>query len=1027
VSASWRCSSCGGENPPATRFCGHCGAPGAISIPAVSLEPRDRKADDTEQALRNFVHRQVADRLIETGGRLGEERRLVTALFADISGFTPMADRLDPEQLMEVIDPILRRLSSVVDRYEGYIDKFAGDALLAFFGAPVSHEDDAIRALLVALEMHREIEAVLGQLRPEVGDLTLHVGVNTGHVIARVLGSDVRLDYSVLGDAVILAQRLESAAPGGGTYVGEATYRLTAHRFDFESVGELTLKGKAQPVPAWRLKGEREGTRDLDTGGTGLVGRQAELAKIQQALDQVRAGRGGVLSLVGEPGIGKSRLLQAARERAAQWPLRWLDARCLSYGAGLAYWPYADLLRRLCGISRDGLTKNPLFLQRLLGIGIEDETSDLQPEALRRGLHAAVAELVAAFARKNPVVLALEDLHWADLSSLELTADLIRATATFPVLYIVTSRPEGTERVRALLDLRSNDDRLGIALDALDRSGVRELVEIQLGGAPHPGLVDILAERTSGNPFFVEETVRSLVEAGVLTERDGHWMTVPGWQAEHVPPTIEGVIAARLDRLSAADGVTLELGSVIGRTVRRPLLEAVTTDGPELEASLSRLVEAGFLDRSDNDPERSVTFHHALVQSVAYNRMLRKRRRELHLRVANAAEAIYGAGDDFIEVLARHFYLGEGGARAVEYLLRAAQRARRLFANHEAILHLRHAEEVVRARPELGDQLPTILFQRAELLERVGDFSGSFQLYEEVRGLTGDVNAWRGMASTLRKQGKSREALDLLDEAFVAAPAIDARPFWLERSWSLNVSGRLADAAAAARAGLESANEQQDPLAGYLLLQLVRASTAQGRFDEAIEHGIRARRIFEQAEDPIGLATVMRALGAVYSASGQLDQAATTLRQGLTLAERIGSAEEIGGCLINLAQTELFRGNIEDAIAVDLRAIEEFERMGAGSGRATAYANLAEMLVKKGDYPEAERRCQQALRVAEAIGHEATIADVASTRAMIALAQHNFAEAAAQASASASLFERMGAGPQAAAARDLAAQALAHT
>ena len=1015
-----------------------------MPIPAVSPEPREGKADDTEQALRNFVHHQVADRLIETGGRLGEERRLVTALFADISGFTPMADRLDPEQLMEVIDPIIRRLSSVVDRYEGYVDKFAGDALLAFFGAPISHEDDAIRALLVALEMHREIEAILGQLRPEVRNLNLHVGVNTGHVIARVLGADVRLDYSVLGDAVILAQRLESAAPAGETYVGEATYRLAAHRFDFESVGELTLKGKAQPVPAWRLTGERDRTRDLARGGAGLVGRQAELAKILEALDQLRAGRGGVLSIVGEPGIGKSRLLQAAKERAGRHREHWLDARCLSYGAALAYWPYADLLRRVSGISRDmhaaeargrladrlaasGVTKNPLFLQQLLGIGIDEKADDLQPEAFRRGLHAAVTELIAALAQESPLVFTLEDLHWADLSSLELTADLIRATATLPALYIVTGRPEAAERFRALLDLRSDDDRIDIALDSLDRGGVQELVEAQLGGAPHAGLVDMLTERTSGNPFFVEETVRSLMEVGVLMERDGYWMTVPGWQAQRVPPTIEGVIAARLDRLGAADGFTLELGSVIGRTVRRPLLEAAQTDGPDLEASLGRLVEAGFLDRIDNDPERSVTFHHALVQSVAYNRMLRKRRRELHLRVGNAAAAIYGAGDDFIDVLARHFYLGEGGARAVEYLLRAAQRARRLFANHEAILHLRHAEEVIQARPELGDQLPTVLLQRAELLERVGDFTESFKLYQEVRGLTGDVNAWRGMASTLRKQGKSREALALLDEAFVAAPSVDARPLWLERAWSLNVSGRLADAAAAARAGLESTNRPPDSIAGYLLLQLVRSSTAQGQFDEATGHGIRARGIFEQADDPIGLATVMRALGAVYAASGQLDQAATTLRQGLTLAERIGSAEEIGGCLINLAQTELFRGNIEDAIALDLRAIEEFERIGAGSGRATAYANLAEMLVKKGDYSEAERRCQQALLVAEAIEHEATIADVASTRAMIALAQHNFAEAAAQASASASLFERMGAGPQAAAARELAAQALAHT
>src|SRR5207249_255736 len=270
--APWRCADCGGENLPATRFCGHCGA--ARSEAAQAPQEPER---DVADALRSFVAEQVADVLIEAGDKLPEERRLITALFADVSGFTSLADRLDPEDLLEVIDPVISGLSSIVGRYEGYVEKFAGDALLALFGAPVTHEDDAERALHVALEMHSELARLCADL-PHDAELTLHVGVNSGHGIARILGSEARMDYAVLGDSVILAQRLESAAPPGETYVSDATVRLTEDAFHFESVGELQLKGKAEPVQAWRLVGERPRARAR--GAASLVGRECELMAV---------------------------------------------------------------------------------------------------------------------------------------------------------------------------------------------------------------------------------------------------------------------------------------------------------------------------------------------------------------------------------------------------------------------------------------------------------------------------------------------------------------------------------------------------------------------------------------------------------------------------------------------------------------------------------------------------------------------------------------------------------------------------
>src|SRR3954447_21930943 len=248
----WTCSACAGENPEGTKFCGHCGAPATDAVDPSGGAPPDHQ--QIADALRSFVAGPVAEKLVEAGGTLPEERRLITALFADVSGFTSLADRLDPEQLLEVIDPVISGLSSVVGRYGGYVEKFAGDALMALFGAPVTHEDDAARAVRVALEMHEQLARVVDDL-PHEAELTLHVGINSGHGIARILGSEARMDYAVLGDAVILAQRLESAAPPGETYVSETTVHLTSDEFEFAPVGELTLKGKAEPVPAWRLGG----------------------------------------------------------------------------------------------------------------------------------------------------------------------------------------------------------------------------------------------------------------------------------------------------------------------------------------------------------------------------------------------------------------------------------------------------------------------------------------------------------------------------------------------------------------------------------------------------------------------------------------------------------------------------------------------------------------------------------------------------------------------------------------------------
>ena len=1020
--SNWVCAACGGENPEGMNFCGHCGAP-VVSAPATTDGDQD-----VADALRSFVAGPVADKLVEGGGTLPEERRLITALFADVSGFTSLADRLDPEQLLEVIDPVISGLSTVVGKYGGYVEKFAGDALMALFGAPVSHEDDAARALRVALEMHSELARLVGDL-PHDAELTLHVGVNSGHGIARILGSEARMDYAVLGDSVILAQRLESAAPPGETYVSETTVQLAEADFEFESVGELTLKGKSEPVPAWRLLGARA-ERVRETGAS-LIGRQTELAFTAELLAELHSGRGGVLAITGEAGIGKSRLAEVVFERATADGARLLHARCVSYGAGLAYWPYLDLLRRTTGLRT---TESPAhtrarlsaelyaasaaetapYFARLLGLPVDDDdVTGLEPEAFRRGLHDSFRKWSAALAAETPIVLAVEDLHWADASSLALTAELTQLAQRLPVLFVLLGRPEAREQIAATT---ASTMYRSIELEPFDETGVRELAATVLGGAPPAALVEFILRRTSGNPFFAQELVRALKDGGALVATDGELTIQPGWDERQLPPTIEGVLTARIDLLPRQAAAVLQTASVIGRRARVSLLEAIVP-GKELESPLEELVQARLLDRSEDDGEPVVVFQHALVQDAAYSRLLRRRRKQLHLRVAEVAEELYGSGDHVIDLLARHLYLSES-PKAREYLLRAGDRALKLFANDEAILHLSRALELEPENTEIKLQL-------ADLKELVGAYEDALALYEDVRRRTNDVRAWRGAAATLRRRAQYIDALATVDSAF-ATPELkgqDLIPLWLEASWTLVTIGHGEQAADVLDAAVEVIRARGEGQLSEVLAQLARVEASLGRYQQALEHGIEAEQLAEAAGDLRTLVLSFRVLSLTYWHVDKLDAAAEAARRGLALAERVGSSEELGACLVNLGLIEKRRENYDEAVACTQRAIEEFERAGSEGSRAQAHANLAGILEEAGRLEEALACCDQAEQLARAIGYPIAIANITDTRAMIELKQGKFEAAAARAEEAARLYLDFGTAPDALGMLELAAEA----
>jgi class 3 adenylate cyclase/tetratricopeptide (TPR) repeat protein len=1009
----------------------------APSIPSSIPAP----PTDVASTLRSFVSKQVAERLEESEGQLNEERRLVTAVFADISGFTPLADRFDPEQLSEIIDPVVVALSGVIAKYEGYVEKFAGDALLALFGAPVSHEDDAQRALAAALEMHETLLRVR-QTVPYEHDLQLHVGVNSGHAIARVFGTEARMDYSVLGDSIILAQRLESAAPTGETYVGDITYRLTKNRFDFEWVGELTLKGKAEPVPAWRLLGELKlAQTDPEVPAhqrRPLVGRQREFAAARAAVDDLLEGQGGVLVMVGEPGVGKTRLKQEIARDGNAKGARWMETRCLSYGTAVTYFPFAQLLRDFAVIEIDqapelaaaalstALTRvgaeetNPYFA-RLLGLpppeGSRDVTS-LEPEAFRRGLHEAFSAWLSLVAKTGgPLIAVIEDCHWMDASSRSLAQDLLRSSAADALLLCLTSRPEGETIVDEIAGTVARAP-VRIELDPLDRAAI-DLFLTSLLDAPAPRqFLELVTDRTGGNPFFVEELVRSLLDEGALVRTPGGWQMRRGWQEGTVPPNLEGVLSARIDLLPSPARVSLLEASVIGRRVPMQLLEGLSAHAAD---GVPVLVERGFFDVG-SDAAGDFEFHHALVQEAAYSRLLRRQRRSLHRRVAELAEDLYGSGDDVIDLLARHYYLGDVGQKAIVFLIRAGERAARLFANEEAMLHMNRALELAQRDPEHADKVPEILLTLADLQELTGAYEESFASFDEARQLSGDVRAWRGLVSVLRRQGRYREAERAIQEAFSAIPPEHAVPLWLERAWTLAVEGRAQETIEAARSGLEIA-ATGEPLRPYLLIQLAQAEKIEGAAASALAHSLEAQHSFQELGDQRGLTTALRLTAGIYLDLEEMEKAAATLREGLELAERVGNVEELAGCLINLGMVEHQRGNLDEAIACDRRAIAEFERIGHGAGRAIGLSNLSEKLMDRGDLDEALMSSENAYEIARTIEHTPTVADALQTMAAIYLRRGEYLTAAERAEEAVRVNLEVGARRYAAEASEVAATA----
>lgn len=692
------CANCGAQLSPTAKFCSECAHPASQVTPPPT--PVSSPRFDVPEA---NIPKYLAQKIISSKAALEGERKHVTVLFADVKGSMELLADRDPEEARKIIDPVLAHMMESVHRYEGTVNQVMGDGIMALFGAPLAHEDHAVRACYAALRMQDLIRRYTEEVRRSHGiEVQIRVGINSGEVVVRSIGSDLRMDYSAVGQTTHLAARMEQLAPPGATRLTVETVHLAEGFVLVKPLGVIPVKGIAEPKEVFELTGAAAVRTRLQAaharGFTQFVGRDAELEQVRQAAENARRGRGQIVAIVGEAGVGKSRLLHEFIHSHHTHGWLVLEASSVSYGKATPFLPVTDLLRAYLRIEDRDDARNVraktigtvLALDRALEDvvpaiawlldALEPDASFLMLEPAQRRQRAVegIKRLLLRESRVQPLLLVFEDLHWIDAETQAVLDGLVGSLPTAPVLLAVNYRPEYRHDWGAKTYYRQ------LRIDPLPPESATELLQTLLGiDASVQPLKALLIERPEGNPLFLEESVRTLVESHALVGEAGAYRLAKAAEAIQVPPTVQAILATRIDRLRPELKRLLQATSVIGKDVPFVLLEAIAeVTGDDLRRVLSELQEAEFLYEARLFPDLEYTFKHALTHDVTYGSLLEDRRRALHAAVVEAIERLRPdrLGDE-IEVLAHHAARGKLGAKAVRYLRQAGEKAVARSAN----------------------------------------------------------------------------------------------------------------------------------------------------------------------------------------------------------------------------------------------------------------------------------------------------------------------------------------------------------
>jgi len=889
------CPQCGTESPAEHLFCDRCGCDLGLPSKAPTID---------YNRPRSYTPQSLADRILSTRNRIEGEQKLVTVLFADVADFTSIAEQLDPGAVHEIMGGFFRVLLDEIHRYEGMVDKFTGDGVMALFGAPLAHEDHAQRACHAALAMQGAIGEYGKRIHDDCGvEFKMRIGVNSGTVVVGSVGNDLKMDYTAIGDTVNLASRLEGAARPGTILVSALTHELARSYFAFEPVGRIAVKGKREPQEAYELVGTGEVETRIEAsaakGLTRFVGRGKEMGALREAFEEARAGPGQVVGIKGEAGVGKSRLLREFRYTLPEAEHRCLACTCLHYGASMVYLPILGVLRSYFDIQvgeleediqkklREGLARlNGEFqgavapLQDVLSLTVEDEAYlQIDPQQRRRRIFETIRNLLICESLTRPLVLVMEDLHWIDRTSQDFLDFFVDAVSEAHILLLLLYRPEHSHTRDGRPHWRE------IRLDQLSGGTGADLVQAILGDKEvAPDLRDFILGRSGGNPLFAEELTRSLLEDGTIRFGEGQYVLSGQIAEREVPDTIQGIIASRMDRQEANLKRIMQVASVIGREFAYRILESITGMREELKTSLLQLQGLEFIYEKQLFPELEYMFKHALTQEVAYNSLLKKNRNEIHEKIGTAVEALFPERlEEYYELLAYHYVRSDNTVKAVEYLDLANQKAANANAPEAAKEYFDKAMEILDTLPDTDENrerrismLPNqsnvfwklmkgvdyydLLIRYEPLLDRIGNSA-----------LKGQFYASKGLNEALF--GYLDKGIQTLNEAIELLDASNAAEETAIAYYSLAVCHFLrCDYDRGFQLNEEYLRTMGDTfhLGSYVRLTgIVAQAYAQlGRWEEAVETAQQAVKVAQDYSDESSTAQAEDVFAAIYTYKG---------------------------------------------------------------------------------------------------------------------------------------------------------------
>jgi len=744
------CPFCNSPIPQNSKFCNACGKnlcePEKTTPQEISnIEP------DSQSILKPIDTESIPDNVSKEG-----ERRYATVLFSDLSGYTAMSEKLDPEEVKEIMGRIFGEIAQVVARYEGHIEKFIGDAVMVVFGVPKSHEDDAIRAIIVAREIHTIVKNISPLVEKRIGrPLTMHSGINTGLVVTGQM--DVKKGVlGIIGDTINVAARLEGLANDGEIFVGYNTRKQAGNRFVFEEQEPTKVKGKKHPLRSYKVFDAQAlpiGIKGLQGVRAKLVGRKMEFSRLMEIMDSLGHGNGSIVSLCGDAGTGKSRLIEELKTYLESKKIQWLEGHAYPYAKKISYFPLISLLNhafkiregdspeKAKGKIREGIDQILPGEQWIVPIievlySLQDSAKEeINPQFWMLKLRESMQKILVALSRKSPVVICLEDLHWADPSSIELIT-AIMPEARHRIVFLCVYRPIITlfnEHQKKAITCPFHE----IRLNDLSLSESHEMVESLLNTETiPPDLRKFIETKTEGNPFYLEEMINSMIESGSLVRDNGTWRLEREITGSDISSTIHGVITARVDRLTADSKQVLQEASVIGRSFYYQILRQITDTAETIYECLDNLTTLDLVKEKGKDPELEYIFKHAITQEVVYNGLLKKDRQNIHERIGLVIEEVFKKRcPEFYEALAYHFTRSGNTLKAVEYLIKSGEKSRNRYAVTESHQYFLTAYEALKEKGELTQKETIVVLQIligwAKTLYYMGDFKFFLTLFQE--------------------------------------------------------------------------------------------------------------------------------------------------------------------------------------------------------------------------------------------------------------------------------------------------------